>query len=357
MSSPDIDELVLRARPVRAIVRTVLALALLAGIGVLSADITWWGVGLALAFVAWGAYDLWSRTRFRVDHGTGRLELPTGDPIPLDAIHEVSVSDLGQNASGMSQVSVNLGQHRWIPVYVGAPDWAREIEQFIRRARQTRAQRTAVRAQQAAQQEPAQQPVAQQQRAQPAQQPPAQQPPMPQYGVANFVFAEPLVEVPMRVPERALALASAIEQARGQWARAERIVCLAMMTLERQAGLDVESLPPQQNAYYVSVLLEFDQWFRSGAASPSWRELSADQVHPTLAAAIGKELAYGHQYAPEPAAAALAREFMSLFTVKARYFTAPDHVRVSRANFDRGVVAIDDYHAGLVWFESDSPGR
>jgi hypothetical protein len=349
-------------------VRTVFALALLAGIGVLSANITWWGVGLAVAFLAWGAHDLWSRTRFRVDHGTGRLELPHGDPIPLDSIHEVSVTDLGQNAAGMSQVSINLGQHRWIPVYVGAPDWAREVEQFIRRARQTRAQRTAVQAQQQPAPQPTAQPAAQQQPspqqpAQPtpqpaAQQPPAQQPPMPQYGVARFVFPEHmLVEVPMMVPERALALASSIEQARGQWGRAERIICLAMMRSDRQAGLDVASLPPQQNAYYVSVLLEFDQWFRSGAASPSWRELSADQVHPTLTSVIGKELAYGHQYAPEPAAAALATELMSLFTVKARFFTAPDHVRVSRASFDRGVVAIDDYHAGLVWFESDSPGR
>jgi hypothetical protein len=130
------------------------------------------------------------------------------------------------------------------------------------------------------------------------------------------------------------------------------------MAMTRSAGDEPVPEAPGQHAPYASVLRAFDRSARSGATPNPWREIAPGEVRAALTTAIGKELAYGHQYVPEPAAAGLADQLIALFTSQARFFTVPADVRISRAaSFDGGVLALDDHHVGILWFESDSPGR
>jgi hypothetical protein len=174
--------------------------------------------------------------------------------------------------------------------------------------------------------------------------------PVPDTPAAPAVPRVPIAEV----PGRALALAQAIEGARGTWGRAERIICMA---IPREAGAAASPPGAALREPYASVLREFDRVSRSGAVPSPWRAVARGDVRALLTTAIGTEFAYGHQYVPEPTAASLADELLALFDSEARFFTVPADVRRSRANFDGGLLAIDDHNVGLLWFESDSPGR
>jgi hypothetical protein len=137
-SVPHTEELVLRARPGSVAVRTAVALVLLAGAGVASERLVWWCVGLAMAVLAWAVHDLRARTRFRVDRGAGRLELPHGKAIALDSIHDISVSGPHQEAPGVCEVMVNQGGDR-----SGRPS---RIPRSRRRGRPSRIERSRWRA-------------------------------------------------------------------------------------------------------------------------------------------------------------------------------------------------------------------
>ncbi len=72
---------------------------------------------------------------------------------------------------------------------------------------------------------------------------------------------------------------------------------------------------------------------------------------------MSHELAYGYELLDDASTSALTDELLSCFGESARYFDVPSHVRIPQANFDEGVVVCDATRIGMLWFESDSPGR
>jgi hypothetical protein len=307
MSTPGTDELVLRARLGDVVVRTVLVVACCAVMVAFDEEWLPWSIGLVVLALAAGIFELRSRTRFGLDRDSWSLELPDGTKMPLDSILEVSVSRPHVDTPNMSDVSVHLGAGRWVPLYCGSLAWAQQIEAFIARAKQARAQ-----------------------------------------------------SVP--VSERARAVIAAVVRARGGWDRSERIICLAI-----PRGLDVQPIAIDdpalreaalhdaavRQAIYESILQRVDRAARAGTWEP-WREVPPAAARSALARAINRDLAYQNELGPEAAALPAADAFMALFAKDARYFT---DARLSDARFDGGLLAFDERHIGLLWFESDNPLR
>jgi hypothetical protein len=119
--------------------------------------------------------------------------------------------------------------------------------------------------------------------------------------------------------------------------------------LERSAVDEAGALP----AYYQALLRRLV----TQGSPPGWTELDVAQARQRIASTIGRELAYGYETMPAATAAALAGDFTALFSRGARYFAHHDSFRISPSNFDYGIAALDGDCVGLLWIESDSPGR
>lgn len=311
MSTPETDDLVLRARLGDVGLRTVLMVACCAAMVAFDEEWLPWAIALVVLTLAGGIYELASRTRFGLDRDSWSLELPDGTKMPLDSILEVSVSKPQADTPKMSDITVHLGAGRWVPLYCGSLEWAQQIEAFIARAKQARAQ-----------------------------------------------------SIP--VSERAPAVIAAVVRARGGWDRSERIICLAI-----PRGLDVQPIAIDdpalreaalhdaavRQAIYESILQRVDRAAREGTMGPHWRQVPPAEVRSALARAINRDLAYQNEFGPEAAALPAADAFMALFAKDARYFTIAGDGGLSHARFDGGLLAFDDRHIGLLWFESDNPLR
>lgn len=99
-----------------------------------------------------------------------------------------------------------------------------------------------------------------------------------------------------------------------------------------------------------------------------WRELTLERASSILERVLGRDLAYDGQAMSPELAQKLSREFVTLFSGQALYYTngdfpSPEQYReggwagswdpVTLATFDTGVVAVDGDHAGLLWIEDE----
>lgn len=322
------EELVLRVPRSRIVVRTSVVL------GIAVASVTRWPIPVLLGSIVaivWAAWEARSSDRFHYEREARTLVFPSGLRVAIETISGIEVVADGPESPSTSTLWIRPGVGASIPAYAAATSWVVEAAAFVRSL--------------VARHRPA--PVAPatvEEGVPPATNVPpasvAPTGPSPRERARAFRGADP-----RRAEARAAELPYLIATERGRYGGAGRTIC-------RVVRRDSEASPPVDP--YDRILLEFA---RGNVPAPfeEWMRNTADA---RLRSYIGEDLAYGVRITSEGAAREISARFASLFGEEARFFGVRDGIRISaNANFDAGLVGVDEALVAILWFESDSPGR
>jgi hypothetical protein len=279
-------------------------------------------LGLAVIVIAWSIGLLKSRRRFFVNRAKRTLETPEGHAFALATLREVSVKSPDPTDASIAEVMVDLGHQRWVPAFVGHVDEAKRVAAFIEAAMRKHGNMGPP----ASASEP---------------EPPARK----RVGITTAPGTPVAKAASRQVPNTPEELRLALQSARDPKGSAERIFC-GVLVRGSDAAADAGS--------YANLLAQVDG---ESKAPAEWVALTRSDAIKNLEAVVGYELAYGYELLNTAEARFFAEAFVGFFVADAEFFTTPPHLRISGANFDRGVLGMDRDRVGLLWVESDSPGR